>query len=111
MDAIQLLEEWVHKEKGRYVHSINIDTDYGANCWEVILGNVGKISEDGWFVRENKPSGKPRAEVFVTETTFLEILEKPPNVDVVVDGDKMKEFPGLEKTILKAIEVAERLGL
>lgn len=105
MDIIRKLEHWHGTKKGRYVKGISIDTTYGAVCWEVVLGNVNIKPKEDWFKESD------RAEVYVSETYFIGDGNMPPNCAVVVDGDKMKNWPGLAATIKKAIELANKLGL
>ena len=105
MNIIEKLEKWHSVKKGRYVKEISIDTTYGATCWEVVLGNVNIKPKEGWL----NESGK--AEVYVAETYFVGGDGMPPNCAVVVDGDKMKSWPGLTATIELAIELADKLGL
>jgi hypothetical protein len=95
MNAIAKLESWKNKEKCRSV-SIAIDNGYGACCWTVVLNRSGK-------------------KVSCSECNFFAI----PSVDhrwyeqdgnlytVVCDGDEMDDWPGLEATILRALECAE----
>ena len=104
MDIIKKLENWHTAKKGRYVKGISIDTTYGATCWEVVLGNVNIKPKEGWFNESD------RAEVYVTETSFIS-GDMPQNCAVVVDGDEMKSWPGLVATIELAIELANKLGL
>ncbi len=105
MDVIKKLEDWHNTKKGRYVKGISINTTYGATCWEVILGNVDIKPKKSWFKESD------RAEVYVAETYFIGGDGMPPNCAVVVDGDKMEDWPGLAATIEKAIELADKLGL
>lgn len=114
-DVIKSLEEWQSGDKGRFV-TISKDTDYGANCWEITLGNVNKRPEKDWFISyEQKLQEKSVAEVYGSETSFFAIDRKiPPNVVIVIDPeDESTDFywPGLEKTILKTLEKAKELGL
>ncbi len=114
MDTIEKLENWHNTKKGRYVNRISIDTTYGATCWEVVLGNVNTKSEEDWYDdyddSDNIVGARDRAEVYVTETTFID-GEMAPNCAAVVDGDHMESWPGLAATIEKAIELADKLGL
>lgn len=105
MDVVKKLEDWHSAKKGRYVKRISIDTTYGATCWEVVLGNVNIKSKEDWFKESD------RAEVYVSETYFIGGDGMPPNCAVVVDGDKMKSWPGLTATIELAIKLANKLGL
>ena len=102
MNAIQKLEKWWAEEKGRYVSDINIGTTYGATCWEVTLGNCNKNPGDDWSKEDHD-----RAEVYAYETQFYD-GDIPTNV-VFVKGEET--FPGLEKTILVALDKAKELGL
>jgi len=104
MDTIKKLENWHNAKKGRYVSRISIDTTYGATCWEVVLGSVNIKPQEDWFKESD------RAEVYVTETSFIS-GDMPQNCAVVVDGDKMKRWPGLAATIELAIELANKLEL
>lgn len=94
-DAIAALEDWKHQEKCRRV-KIKIDDGYGATCWRVEL-HRGKQA------------------VFCSETNFLGSdgvnplwHEHEGNLYcVVVEGDA-EDWPGLAKTIQRAIECADK---
>ena len=109
--SIEALESWVQGQKGRYVRDMGIDTGYGATCWHLVLGNVNAKPQKDWHI-ERTQACKDRAEVFADETNFFEIEGDPsPNMVVAVDGNGMKEWPGLAKVIEVAIERAEKLNL
>ena len=92
MNAIQQLEKWNAGHKGRSV-KIEIDNSYGSTCWHVAL-RCGAKKVDAYecsFV-ECKPEQVPREVVFVC-----------------TPWEEMDEFPGLEKTIMAAIQRWEEL--
>lgn len=104
-NAIKELEEWRSGMKGRYV-VIDIDTDFAATCWNVTLGNMMMKPKDDWFLAE-----KNHAIVLCEEVLFLDSDEPcPPNV-CTVEEEKSIVFPGLEKTILTALDKAKELGV
>ncbi len=111
-NALKELEDWVNAEKGRYVSNICIGNNYGTCCWDVTLGNVDIRPGKDWHKSSDWAKKYNRAEIYVSETNFIGgDGELPPNVAVVVDGDEMKEWPGLEKTILTALDKAKELKL
>lgn len=89
--ACEKLEDWIGKDKSRSA-SIDIDDGYGATCWRVVLRR-GENYVECW------------------ETRFIGVKEKDQNwneengnLHVTVDEDE----PGLEKTILYAIQSANK---
>lgn len=96
MDVLKRLEAWKNAEKCRSV-SIAIDDGYGATCWRVNL-HRGESLVNCW------------------ETSFICYPGVDPwwhEVDghlwcCVVPGDDMDDWPGLESTIERAIDCAER---
>ncbi len=109
--SIEALESWVQGQKGRYVRDLGIDTGYGATCWHLVLGNVNVKPQKNWYM-EPTQACKDRAEVFADEVNFFErAADSPPNMVVAVDGNGMKEWPGLAKVIEVAIEKANELNL
>ena len=95
-DAIYELEKWNNSHKAHSV-SIDIDNGYGATCWTVTLY-------------------KGKRKVVCSETNFIESEGIDPMWQehegdlycVVVDGDEMDDWPGLNATIKRAIECAEK---
>jgi hypothetical protein len=95
--VLQKLEAWNNKHKG---HTVKVEgpTGYAADCWTVTLNRDGK-------------------KIVCSETTFY-VPEEGVNqywhehdgnlYCCVVDGDSMDDWPGLEATILKALECAAK---
>ncbi len=99
MSALDKLVEWKNSRRSRSVE-ISHDNGYGAACWEVHLrGGAGTFKE-----------------VHAAEVSFYAITKEDCPEGLVFarppwehgSGD---ERPGLEATILVALERAERLGL
>ena len=112
-NALKELEAWVNEKKGRYVREISIDPGYMATCWSITIGNVDAKPQDTWWKESDWAKKNNRAEIYASETNFLG-YEEPlsPNVVFVVDDkDDWTGWPGLEKTILAAIDKANELGL
>lgn len=108
-NALKELEEWTGGHKSRYVSGLGIDDGYGATCWSLTLGSGKLKPEDDWAGDMAKKS----AEIYAAETNFISYGNRaiPPNVVYVVDGDSDDDWPGLEATILAAIDKANELGL
>jgi len=104
-EVIAALEAWNHGSKARWI-KMTRDTSYGATCWEVILGNVGRKPEADWH--KDKDSGMGSA-VYAAECSFFEHTSIPPNVVYVMGEDD--DWPGLAKVILAALQRAKELGI
>lgn len=99
MTAIERLEKWKAGHKSRSA-SISIDDGYGASCWTVSLRAGSKLATAHevcfW---EDSGAGWPENVVFVNKQPDL------------LEGKDEDDWPGLEKTILAAVDLAERLGI
>lgn len=93
-NTIKLLEDWKHSHKSRSVE-ISIDNGYGASCWEVILH---------WKDKEGN-----KQEAVGLEAQFYEGVPRP-NVTFVDWENHNDDWPGLEPTIIAAINKAEKMG-
>ena len=111
MNAIKALEDWHGAEKGRYVSNMGIETTYGATCWSLTLGNSNVQARPDWHMESDWAKKYNKAEVHAAEVAFFTLpYPGPPNV-VFAKKWGEKGWPGLERTILVAIERAEELGL
>lgn len=107
-DAIEELEKWNSKHKARCC-SIEIDDGYGATCWVVkLFGEKGKVHacETGYY---NEEIGEPilisnEQEDYLAH--YVETAASPKTLYVSCFRDK-KDWPGLKRVILAAIDVYE----
>lgn len=100
--------EDILKSKGRWVQ-IEIDTKFGATCWEVLLGNVQIDSKPDWHKPEEiKCNG---ACVIASEVPFVFSTNQFPENIVFAEESAKNGWPGLEKTIKVALDKAYELGL
>lgn len=110
MNALQKLENWNSKHKARCC-SIEIDDGYGATCWRVQLwGEKGHVyaCETGYFAEERTE----KIEVESEENDYIGyIVSTLANERTLYVSSKKdpKDWPGLERVILAAIDFYENV--
>lgn len=105
-NAVELLEAWKNGSKGRWCN-ICFDGYYGSQ-WQVKLGNYDVPCPDNWLYREN---AKEHGVAYAAEIPYFDTLGDPENVVHITESLDKDDRPGLAKTIVAALERAEKLGI
>lgn len=108
MDAIEKLEEWNSKHKARCC-SIEIDNGYGATCWVVELhGEKGKVHacETGNYDEDIGEEMLVKNEENDYIAHYVDTAASPKTL-YVSSIKNPKDWPGLKRVILAAIDVYE----
>ncbi len=109
---LERLEKWHSGHKSRQV-TVEIGSSYGATCWSVHLYGNGKhlcCAETSFFGTDED---RGRTDWGPKKDLLVEHVEAYPEeyFSVVVDGDSMRGWPGLARTIDRALERADEIGM